>query len=150
MSSSTRLVAAGVARTAGGRVRVVRELHFHSLLRGLDDVTSMLHSRKAWAFAWTGWAAGVTFSFAWLESAALRKNSHPTFSTTLRRVLGIYPQTSWSKIVLIAVAGFWTWLVVHIAHVPDDVFYGIEPSDGSWTEVSPNMWYRVPRHRKFV
>lgn len=80
-----------------------------------------MDTKRAWAWAWTGWALATGSSFAYLESAALKKKCHPTLSTTLRRVLGIYPRTRWGKLALVGFAGFWTWLVVHVAHVPDDV-----------------------------
>jgi hypothetical protein len=114
------------------------------------DSRMRLRSINAWRWAWTAWAAGSAGSFFVLEAMALRRHLHPTLSTTMRRTLGVYPRTSWGRLALVAFAGFWTWLVVHIACVPDDVFYGAKPTEGVWFEVSPSLWYRVPRRKSLI
>jgi len=86
-----------------------------------------------------------------LENAALRRNCHPTLSTTLRRTMGVYPRHRWGPAALVAFTAFWAWLVVHLAHVPDDVHFGITPPPvGTWTEVAPGLWYRIPRRRRLI
>jgi hypothetical protein len=85
-----------------------------------------------------------------LETMALRRHSHPTLSTTMRRTLGVYPKASWGRVALVAFAAFWAWLVVHIAYVPDDVWYGTKPCEGTWFEVTPNLWYREPRRKMLI
>lgn len=72
-------------------------------------------TRRAWSAAWAAWLIASLGSFAWLETVALRRGCHPTLSTTMRRWLGVHPQTGWRRIAFPAFIGFWTWLCVHIA-----------------------------------
>lgn len=71
--------------------------------------------QRAWSLAWAAWLAGTLGSFAWLETAALRRRCHPTLSATLRRWLGVHPRTPWGRLALVAFIAFWSWLCVHIA-----------------------------------
>jgi hypothetical protein len=108
-------------------------------------------SRKLWRWAWTAWASGTVGSFIVLERAALRRNCHPTLSTTLRRTLGIHPHHRWGSAALVVFTALWAWLVAHLARVPEDVVFGLTPPrDGQWVEVAPGLWYRTPRRRRLI
>ena len=110
-----------------------------------------MRSKRWWRWAWGAWAAASAGSFVVLESAALRRNCHPTLSTTLRRAMGIHPRHKWGTATLAALTAFWVWLVVHLAVVPDDIYFGDTPPAGFvWAEVSPGLWYRVPRRRSLI
>ncbi len=112
---------------------------------------SPLKTKRAWRWAWGAWAFASAGSFAVLETAALRRNCHPTLSTTLRRTLGIYPRHSWRAPGVVALTAFWVWLTVHLLHVPEDVvFSATAPNAGTWVEIGAGVWCRTPRNRKLV
>jgi hypothetical protein len=65
--------------------------------------------------------------------------------------MGIYPHHRWGSAALVALTAFWVWLVVHLANVPDDIYFGqTPPAEFAWAEVSPGLWYRVPRRRSLI
>ena len=111
-----------------------------------------MNQKLAWRWAWAVWALATGGSFAVLESAALRKNYHPTLSTTLRRALGVHPHHRWGTAGLIGFTAFWVWLTVHLAHTPEDVVFALTPPDDSftWVDVAPGVWCRVPRRRSLI
>lgn len=72
-------------------------------------------SRRGWDVAWAAWAAAVLASFGWLEHAALRRRSHPTLSTTLRRWLGVQPRSRRGPAAVVGLAAACAWLTAHLA-----------------------------------
>lgn len=149
MSLSTRLQRGGSVRIAAQNTPAAK-VNRASLLT--TPFVMKITSRTAWQWAWTIWMLGTAVSFVILERAALRHNSHPTLSTTLRRTLGMHPRHKWGPVAMLLFSAAWTWLIVHLMHTPDDVFFGAEPPSSSecWVEVSPGLWYRIPRHRRLI
>lgn len=71
-------------------------------------------------YSWELWLAAVLSSFAALESLALRRGRIVPLSHALRRWLGLHPRHRASPVMLGGVAGFLTWLIIHLGQIPEE------------------------------